>query len=168
MSISMYQASIPVLNGVLANLSKILEKAEAHAAEKKIAPEVFVQARLYPNMYPLVRQVQIATDVAKGCGARLAGQEPPKFEDNETTFAELQSRIAKTVAFLESFTPAQIDGTEEKMVNLKVGGYEKTFLGLPYLFEFVLPNVYFHTTTTYAILRHWGVELGKADFLGSH
>jgi len=168
MSISMYQASVPVLTGVLANLSKILEKAEAHAAEKKIDPAVFVQARLYPNMYPLVRQVQIATDVAKGCGARLAGQEPPKFEDNETTFAELQSRIAKTVAFLESFTPAQIDGTEENTVSLKVGGYEKAFLGLPYLFEFVLPNVYFHTTTTYAILRHWGVELGKADFLGSH
>ena len=168
MSISMYQASIPALNGVLANLSKILEKAEAHAAEKKIDPAIFVQARLYPNMYPLARQVQIATDVAKGCGARLAGQEPPKFEDNEATFAELQVRIAKTIAFLESFTPSQIDGTEEKTVNLKVGGYERSFLGLPYLFEFVLPNVYFHTTTTYAILRHWGVELGKADFLGSH
>ena len=105
MTISMYQASIPVLNGVLANLAKILEKAESHAAEKKIDPAVFVQARLYPNMYPLARQVQIATDVAKGCGARLAGQEPPKFEDNETTFAELQARIAKTITFLGNFTP---------------------------------------------------------------
>ncbi len=168
MTISMYQASIPVLNKALANLSKVLEKAEAHAAAKKIDPALFVQARLYPNMYPLARQVQIATDVAKGCGARLAGNEPPKYEDNETTFAELQTRIAKTIAFLETVTPSQIDGTEEKTVTLLVGGREWNFQGLSYLFDFVLPNVYFHTTTTYAILRHWGVELGKADFLGGH
>ncbi len=168
MTISMYQASIPVLNKALANLSKVLEKAEAHAAAKKIDPALFVQARLYPNMYPLARQVQIATDVAKGCGARLAGNEPPKYEDNETTFAELQARIAKTIAFLETVTPSQIDGTEEKTVTLLVGGREWNFQGLSYLFDFVLPNVYFHTTTTYAILRHWGVELGKADFLGGH
>ena len=168
MTISMYHASIPVLNKALANLSKVLEKAEAHAAAKKIDPAVLVQARLYPNMYPLARQVQIATDVAKGCGARLAGNEPPKFEDNETTFVELQARIAKTLAFLETVTPSQIDGTEEKTVTLLVGGREWTFQGLSYLFDFVLPNVYFHTTTTYAILRHWGVELGKADFLGGH
>ena len=168
MTISMYHASIPVLNKALANLSKVLEKAEAHAAAKKIDPAVLVQARLYPNMYPLARQVQIATDVAKGCGARLAGNEPPKFEDNETTFVELQARIAKTLAFLETVTPSQIDGTEEKTVTLLVGGREWTFQGLSYLFDFVLPNVYFHTTTSYAILRHWGVELGKADFLGGH
>jgi len=168
MSISMYQASIPVLTKILANLSKILEKAEAHAASKKIDQVVFVEARLFPDMYPLTRQVQIATDVAKGCGARLAGQEPPKFDDNEASFAELQARLAKTIAFLETFTPAQIDGTEENSIVFVAGGRERNFNGLAYLFDFVLPNVFFHTTTTYAILRHWGVELGKADFLGSH
>lgn len=168
MSLSMYQASIPVLAKTLANLAGILEKAEAHAANKKIDPAVFIQARLYPDMYPLARQVQIATDVAKGCAARLSGQTPPVYEDNEASFAELRGRIAKTVAFLESFTPGQIDGTEDATVTLKVGGRDKTFKGLPYLLEFVLPNVYFHTTTAYAILRHGGVELGKADFLGGH
>ena len=168
MSISMYQASIPVLTKILANLAGILDKAEAHATNKKIGPAVFIQARLYPDMYPLARQVQITTDVAKGCAARLSGQTPPAYEDNETSFAELQARIAKTIAFLKTFTPEQIDGTEETTITLKVGGREKTFIGLPYLLEFVLPNVYFHTTTAYAILRHGGVELGKADFLGSH
>lgn len=168
MTISMYEASIPVLIKVLGNLAGILEKAEAYAAAKKIDPSVFLQARLYPDMYPLVRQVQIATDVAKGCASRLAGQTPPKYEDNETSFAELQSRIARTIVLLKAATPEQINGTEESTVTLLVGGKEKTFQGLPYLVEFVLPNVYFHTTTAYAILRHWGVELGKADFLGSH
>jgi uncharacterized protein len=168
MTISMYQAAIPVLTKVLGNLAGILEKAEAHAAAKKIDPTVFLQGRLYPDMYPLIRQVQIATDVAKGGAARLAGQTPPSYEDNETSFAEVQARIAKTIAFLQTFTPGQMDGSEDHAVTLKVGGREKTFQGLPYLFEFVLPNVYFHTTTTYAILRHGGVELGKADFLGSH
>ena len=168
MSLSMYQASIPVLTQALGNLAKILEKGEAHAASKKIDPAVFIQGRLYPDMYPLARQVQIATDVAKGGAARLAGQTPPSYADTETSFAELQARIARTLAFLQGFTPEQIDGSEELSVTLKVGGRDKTFLGKPYLFEFVLPNVYFHTTTTYAILRHGGVELGKADFLGSH
>jgi len=168
MTISMYQASIPVLTKVLGNLAGILEKAEAHAVTKKIDPAVFIQARLYPDMYPLVRQIQIATDVAKGGAARLAGQTPPPFADTETSFTELQTRIAKTIAFLQTFTPGQIDGSEENTVTLPVGGREKTFAGLLYLLEFVLPNVYFHTTTAYAILRHGGVDLGKADFLGSH
>ena len=168
MNISMYQASVPVLVKALVNLSKILEKAEAHAVAKKIDPAVFVQARLNADMFPLSRQVQIATDVAKGCASRLAGLELPKYEDNESTFAELQARVAKTIAFLQSFTPAQIDGTEDKSISLKVGGREMTFQGLRYLFDFVLPNVYFHSTATYAILRHWGVELGKVDFLGGH
>jgi len=168
MSISMYQASIPVLTKILTNLAGILEKAETHAAHKKIDPAVFTQARIYPDMYPLARQIQIATDVAKGCAARLSGQTPPVYEDNETSFAELQGRIAKTIAFLEEFTPEQIDGSEEATVNLKVGRREISFKGLPYLLEFVLPNVYFHTTIAYAILRHGGVELGKADFLGGH
>ena len=168
MSTSMYQASVPVLIRSLSNLAKILEKAETHAAAKKIDPALFVQARLYPDMYPLSRQVQIATDVAKGCASRLAGLEPPAYADDETTFAELQARLAKTIALLETFGPAQIDGTEEKTITLKVGGRERSFQGLPYLLEFVLPNVYFHTSIAYAILRHWGVELGKADFLGAH
>ncbi len=168
MTISMYQASIPVLIKALSNLSDILQKAEAHAVAKKIDPAVFVQARLFPDMYPLSRQIQIATDVAKGCGARLAGQEPPSYEDNETSFAELQARIAKTIAFLGTFSAGQIDGSEDNTITLKVGGRPISFQGLPYLFEFVLPNVYFHTTMTYAILRHWGLELGKKDFLGAH
>lgn len=168
MSISMYQASIPVLIKVLGNLAKILEKAEAHAANRKIDPTVFVQGRLYPDMYPLARQIQIATDVAKGCASRLSGQTPPSYEDNETSFTDLQGRIARTIAHLQTFTAEQIDGTEESTITLKVGGRGKTFKGLPYLLEFVLPNVYFHTTTAYAILRHGGVELGKADFLGAH
>jgi len=167
MKISMYQASIPVLLKTLGNLAKILEKAEAHALNKKIDPAVFLQSRLYPDMYPLVRQVQIATDVSKGCPCRLSGQTPPKYEDNETTFAELQVRIAKTIALLNSFGPEQIDGTEAATVTLIAGKRELTFQGLPYLLEFVLPNVYFHVTTAYAILRHGGVELGKTDFLGS-
>lgn len=168
MTISMYQAAIPVLTKVLGHLAGILEKAEAHAAHQNIDPSVLIQSRLYPDMYPLVRQIQIATDVAKGGAARLAGQTPPPYADTETTFAELQTRLAKTIAFLQTVTPEQIDGSEEKTITLKVGGREKTFAGLPYLLEFVLPNVYFHTTTAYAILRHGGVNLGKADFLGSH
>lgn len=159
---------MPVLIKVMGNLAEILNKAEAHAVADKIDPSVFLQARLYPDMYPLVRQVQISTDVAKGCASRLAGQTPPSFEDNETTFAELQSRIAKTIDLLRAARPEQIDGTEDATITLKVGGRERSFQGLPYLLEFVLPNVYFHTTTAYAILRHWGVVLGKADFLGSH
>lgn len=168
MTISMYQASIPVLTKVLSHLTGILEKAETHAAHQNIDPSVLIQSRLYPDMYPLVRQIQIATDVAKGGAARLAGQMPPPYADTETTFAELQTRLAKTIAFLQTVTPEQIDGSEEQTITLKVGGHEKTFAGLAYLLEFVLPNVYFHATTAYAILRHGGVNLGKADFLGSH
>jgi uncharacterized protein len=168
MSLSMYQASIPVMTRVLGNLAGILEKGEVHALNRKIDPAVLLQLRLYPDMYPLVRQVQIATDVAKGGAARLAGQMPPSYADTETSFSELQARIAKTIAFLQTFTAEQIDGSEEHTITLKVGGREQTFQGLPYLFEFVLPNVYFHTSTAYAILRHGGATLGKADFLGSH
>ena len=131
MSLSMYQASIPVLTQALGNLAKILEKGEAHAASKKIDPAVFIQGRLYPDMYPLARQVQIATDVAKGGAARLAGQTPPSYADTETSFAELQARIARTLAFLQGFTPEQIDGSEALPVTLKVGGRDKTFLGKP-------------------------------------
>jgi hypothetical protein len=152
---------------VLGILSGILAKGSAHAEVLGIDPAVLINARLYPNMYPLSRQVQIATDVAKGCAARLAGQQPPPYADTEASFPELQERIGKTIAFLRSFGPAQIDGSEERRVELKVGGRPMTFQGLAYLQHFVLPNVYFHTTTAYAILRHNGVDLGKADYLGA-
>jgi uncharacterized protein len=167
MSLNMYQASVPVLIHMLGNLTKIIDKALAHAEAKKIDPAVFVNARLAPDMYPLSKQIQIATDMAKGCAARLAGVEVPSFEDNETTFAELQARIAKTVTFLQSVTAEQINGSEERSVTLKLRGKDVNFIGQPYLLYFVLPNFYFHVTTTYDILRHNGVELGKMDFVGS-
>jgi hypothetical protein len=138
----------------------------AYAEVKKIDPAVLVNARLYPDMYPLSRQVQIATDVAKAAASRLAGQEPPKFEDNETTFPELLARVDKTLDLLKSFTPDQIDGSEDKTILLPRHDRTSTFTGLAYLTDFVLPNVYFHVTTAYAILRHNGVEIGKKDFLG--
>ena len=165
MSLSMYQASVPVIQKALTNLGKILEKGEAHATAKKIEPSVLLQTRLYPDMFPLVRQVQIASDVAKGV-ARLAGADVPSFEDKETSFAELQDRIARTLAFVGSLTQAQIDGSEQKEIVLKMRVGELKFTGQAYLLEFVLPNVFFHTTTTYAILRQCGVEIGKRDFLG--
>ena len=167
MSLTMYQASVPVFIHTLGNLSLILDKGLAHAEAKKIAPSVFVNARLAPDMYPLSRQVQIATDMAKGCAARLAGVEVPSYEDNEASFADLQARIAKTVAFLQSISAEQIDGSEERTVTLKLRGKEVNFIGQPYLLYFVLPNLYFHVTTAYDILRHNGVELGKMDFIGS-
>jgi hypothetical protein len=163
----MYQASIPVFVRMLGNLSAILTKAEAHAEAKKIDPSIFINARLAPDMFPLARQVQIATDGVKGCAARLAGLEVPSYADTETTFAELQTRIAKTVGFLKTVSAAQIDGSEERAIVLKAGKRELNFKGQAYLLNFVLPNLYFHITTTYAILRHNGVEIGKLDFLGS-
>ena len=166
MSISMYQASIPVFIRALANLSEILKKAEAHAVAKKIEPEVFINARLAPDMLPLSRQVQIATDGVKGCAARLAGQEVPSYPDTEKTFPELYERIAQTIKFLETFTPKQIDGTEERKINIKTRHRELNFIGQPYLLHFVIPNLFFHVTTAYAIFRHNGVEIGKMDFLG--
>ncbi|MCX7097289.1 MAG: DUF1993 family protein [Methylococcales bacterium] len=168
MSLSLYQASIPVFVRMLGNLSAILAKAAAHAEDKKIDPAIFVNARLAPDMYPLSRQVQIATDMAKGCAARLAGLEVPSYEDNEATFADLQARIAKTVAFLESVSAEQIDGNEEREVTLKLRGRDVNFLGQPYLLYFVLPNFYFHITTSYAILRHNGLAIGKMDFVGQY
>lgn len=166
MSITMYQASIPVFVRMLGNLSSILDKAGAHAETKNIDQAVFINARLAPDMYALSRQVQIATDMVKGCAARLAGVEVPSYEDNEITFADLQARIAKTVAFLQSVSDGQINGSEERTVTLKLRGKEVSFSGQPYLLNFVLPNFYFHITTTYAILRHNGVEIGKMDYIG--
>jgi hypothetical protein len=167
MSVSIYDVSLPVFVKVLDNLSKILARAAEQAEARKIDPSVLVNARLAPDMFPLSRQVQIATDGVKGCAARLAGIEIPSYEDSEKTFEDLQARIAKTIAFVQSVSKAQVNGSETKAISLKVGGQELNFTGLAYLTDFVLPNLYFHATTTYAILRHNGIDIGKKDFLGA-
>jgi len=166
MKISMYQASVPAFTLMLNNLSAILEKAMAHADAKKIDPAVLVNARLYPDMFPLSRQVQIATDNIKGSVARLAGLEPPKYEDNEVSFPELIARLRKTADYLATLKPEQIDGSEDRTITLKFRDTTRTFVGMPYLLNYVLPNVYFHITTVYGILRHNGIEIGKQDYLG--
>jgi hypothetical protein len=167
MKISMYQASVPVFVRMLTNLSKVLDRAVAHAEARKIDPTVLVNARLYPDMLPLAKQIQIASDTAKGAASRLAGQEPPKYDDTETTFAELKARIDKTIALLNSFKPEQIDGSDEKTVTLQIRGNATPFAGLAYLMNHATPNFYFHVTTAYDILRHNGVEIGKSDYLGT-
>lgn len=165
-TISMYQASIPGFLHHLDTLSKILKKAEDHAKAKNIDPSVFVNARLAPDMFPLSRQVQIATDGVKGFAARISGTDLPSFPDTETTFEELQARIKKTSDFLKTFKPEQIDGTEDKDITFpRRNAPDWHFKGLAYLTTFVIPNLHFHVTTTYAILRHNGVELGKKDYL---
>ncbi|MBI1732654.1 MAG: DUF1993 family protein [Gammaproteobacteria bacterium] len=166
MPISMFQASVPPINHALANLAGILRKGAAHAEARKIDPAVLVNARLFPDMFPLWRQVQIAADQGKGGPARLAGLEPPKFEDDETTFAQLIDRIDRTLSYIATLRPGQIDGSEDRKITLVAGGQTLNFVGLPYLTHFVLPNLYFHSTTAYNILRHNGVEVGKMDFLG--
>ena len=165
MALSMYDASVPVLKHMLNNLAVILQKSAEHADSRKIEPGVLVNARLFPDMFPLVRQVQIATDQAKGCAARLAGVAIPSFEDNETTFDELLARIAKTPAFLASVEAQQIDGSEDRDIVLQLHEVKLEFKGQDYLLKWVLPNFYFHVTTAYNILRHNGVEIGKRDFL---
>ena len=167
MNISMYQASAPRFINTLKNLSGILDKAQAHAEAKKIDPLVLTSSRLYPDMFALARQVQTACDTAKGAVARLAGVENPKHEDTEKTFEELKARIDKTIAFIESFKPAQIDGSEEKALTIKLGPREVNWKGMQYLLGFALPNFYFHAATAYDILRHNGVELAKRDFIGN-
>jgi hypothetical protein len=166
MNISMYQASVPVFIRVLENLAAILEKTAAHAEARKIDPAVLLASRLYPDMFPLVKQVQIASDAAKGGAARLAQMEPPAYEDNEATLADLVARLRKTVAYLRTIGAEQIDGSEDRTVTWKTRTATKTMQGMPYLLNHVLPNLYFHVTTAYAILRHNGVEIGKGDFLG--
>ena len=166
MSLSMYQASVPAYSQMLKSLSAVLQKAEAHCESKKIAPSVFVNACLYPDMAPLSRQIQIATDQVKGGLSRLAGTEPPKWEDTETTFADLQARIKKALDFAAATKPEQIDGSEDKQIVLKLGPQEVTFKGQQFLVNFSLPNFYFHIVTAYDILRHNGVEIGKRDYLG--
>lgn len=167
MSISMYQASVPRFANMLRNLDAILAKAQAHATARKIEPTVLLTARLFPDMFPLLKQVQIATDHAKGAVARLAGAEVPKYEDTEQSFEELMARLAKTIAFVESFAAAQIDGSEERQIELKAGGRELSFQGLTYLLGYALPNFHFHLVTAYNILRHNGVEIGKRDYIGN-
>ena len=167
MSISMHSASVPVFIRMFANMTTWLDKAEAHAQAKKFDPSVYLTARLAPDMLPFVRQIQIASDGAKFGVSRLAGVEAPKFEDNEASFADLRERIAKTVAFIESVPADQIDGTEDKDIALPRRDGTLMIKGEPYLKNFVLPNFYFHLTTTYALLRHNGVDLGKKDFLGA-
>ncbi len=167
MTISMYQASVPVFVKGLANLKTILEKAAAHAQAHKIDDAVLVTARLYPNMLPLSKQVQIASDFARGTAARLAGAEPPAMEDNEKTLADLIARVQKTIDYVKPFTAAQVDGSEARSITRPVRGQPKTFTGINYLLQYALPNFYFHTATAYGILRHNGVEIGKSDFLGA-
>ena len=163
--LTMFDATVAPLIRTLNNLSHILRKGEAYADAKKIEHSVLLNARLFPDMYPLTRQVQIATDMSKGAAARLAGVEIPSYEDNETTFAELQARLAKTIAFIESVTPAQFAGSETREVTITVRKVDIKFTGQDYLLKWVLPNVYFHVTTAYNIMRHNGVDLGKSDFL---
>ncbi|WP_395055331.1 DUF1993 family protein [Polaromonas sp.] len=169
MTLSMYQASVPVFRQMLGALSAVLAKAEAHAAAKKIEPNALLHARLYPDMFALLRQVQIACDFAKGVSARLAGAEVPGFEDTEETFADLQARIEKTLAFMGTLEAAQIDGSEERRIVTQAGTpKEKIFSGQSYLLNYGLPHFFFHTTTAYAILRHNGVEVGKKDYVGTY
>jgi len=167
MSLSMHSASIPYFVRALNNLSAILEKGAAHAQEKDIDPSILVTDRLFPDMFPLSRQVQIACDVSKGAAARISGIEAPSHEDNESSFEELIARINKTIEFLNSLPTDKINGTEEKEIKFQAGPYELDFTGATYLSMWALPNIYFHVTTTYNILRHNGVALGKIDYVGA-
>jgi len=167
MKISMHALSVDLFAHALGNLSSILEKAAASAAQRKFEPGVLLAARLAPDMLPLTRQVQIAADIAKNSVARLTGQEPPRFEDTETTIEELRARLARTIDYLRSVPASALEGAETREVRLPSGGRTLEFTGLEFLQRWAIPNVFFHVTTAYDILRHNGVELGKRDFLGS-
>ena len=166
MALSMYQASVPVFVKMLTNLKGVLQKASAHAQARKIDETVLVNARLYPDMLPLARQIQIASDFARGTAARLAGAEPPAYEDNEKTLTELMARIDRTIEFLRTKKAGEIDGSEGREIVRPVRGEPHKFSGVNYLLQYALPNFFFHTTTAYAILRHNGVEVGKQDYVG--
>jgi len=166
MGFSLYDASIPVFVRALRNLAGLLEKGQADAVARGFDPGVLLAARLAPDMLALPRQVQIACDMAKNGAARLAGMDAPSFPDTEASFEELQARIAKTIGFIETVSAAQLDGAETRRIHLKFPGQEMEFSGADYLTGFVLPNLYFHVTTTYALLRHNGVKIGKRDFIG--
>lgn len=167
MALTLNEVSLPALKQTLRALSAILAKAADYAASRKIEEGVLLNARLYPDMFALVRQIQIASDLAKGCAARLAGVDIPSYADDETTIAQLQARIARTIDFVDSFTPAQIDAGEDAAIVLQLRERAIEFTGRSYVLNWVLPNFYFHATTAYDILRHNGVELGKKDFLGA-
>ncbi len=163
----MFQAAVPPSLQMMGALSGILAKANAHCEAHKVDPAVLLASRLYPDMFALARQVQVAADFAKGGCARLAGVDAPKHDDTETTFAELQARLDRTADFIRTLMPRQIDGSEEREINIRIAGREMRFQGRPYLVHFMLPNLYFHATAAYTILRHNGVEIGKRDFIGS-
>jgi hypothetical protein len=165
MGVSMHDASVGVFRARLRSLSHVLAKGEENAAERKIDPQAFLQARLAPDMFPLVGQVRIASDHAKGASLRLAGRELVPFEDNEVTFADLQARISRTVELLDGLSPEEFEGSETREIVLRLGSRERVFAGQDYLLNFAVPNFYFHVTTAYAILRHNGVPIGKRDFL---
>jgi uncharacterized protein len=166
MTVTMYSLSIPVFRKSLTCLSAIIDKAASYAQERKIDPAALLDARLYPDMFTFTRQVQLASDFAKGAAARLAGEAPPKFDDVEVGFDQLKERLARTIALLDSFGPAQINGSEERAIELKTPTRTLRFTGLEFLTQFCLPNFFFHATTAYAILRHNGLPIGKEDFLG--
>lgn len=165
----MYSTSVPVFKQMLGSLQTILQKAQAHAAEKKIEDQVFLQARLAPDMFNLIRQVQIAADFAKGVSARLAGVAVPDYQDTENSFEELQTRLSTTIDFISSLDAAQFEDSESREIVLRPGTpKEKKLMGNAYLLSYGLPQFFFHVTTTYAILRHHGVELGKRDYMGNY
>lgn len=166
-TISMYNASVPIFKQLLTALNAILDKAEAHIKEHSIAPNTLLHASLYPDMFNFIRQVQIATDFAKGVTARLAGVDVPAYEDNETSFSELKARVEKTLHFIVSINPEQINGSEEKEIITRPGTpKEKKFSGLSYLLHYGIPQFFFHVSTAYGILRNQGVEIGKRDYMG--
>jgi len=167
MTLSMYQASVPLFVRMLTNLKAILQKAADHAKAKKIDESALLNARLYPDMFALTRQVQIACDFARGTAARLAGSEPPAYEDTEQSFAELVSRVERSIEYLRTLKAAQIDGSEAREIVRPIRGEPKKFTGINYLLQFALPNFFFHVSTAYAILRHSGVEIGKTDYIGA-
>lgn len=166
MTLSMYQASAPVFTRALGNLAQVLKKGEEHAKTKGVSDEVLLNTRLTPDMLPLIKQVQIACDMATRGEARLASVEARAFEDNETTLAEVYSRIGGAIDYIKSFKPEQIDGSEEREIVLKMRNREMQFKGQDYLLHFVLPNLFFHCTTAYDILRQAGADIGKTDFIG--
>lgn len=169
MTISLYAASVPVFKQMLNSMDAFLNKAQEHAVARKIDPDALLHARLFPDMFPLIRQVQVAADFARGVSARLAGAEVPKYEDSEKSFADLHELIARTLAFIDGLAPAQIDGNEDRVIVTRPGTpKEKKFTGLSYLLTYGLPQFFFHVTTAYAILRHNGVEVGKRDFMGQY
>jgi len=167
MTLSMYQASVPLMTRMLTNLKNILQKATEHAKAKKIDESALLNARLFPDMFVFTRQVRLACDFARGTGARLAGLEPPAYEDNEQSLAELVARIERSIEYLGTLKAQQIDGSETREIVRPIRGEPKKFTGINYLLQFALPNFFFHVSTAYAILRHSGVEIGKTDYIGA-